>query len=199
MTILAFDTCLQACSVAVLKPGEDECVHVTDTIGRGHAEVLLPMIQGVLEQADLTFSDIGQLAVTLGPGAFTGVRVGISTARGLCVGLDLNAIGYTSLHVMAREVLDVIGTNDQFDLVVQIISELGINIDLRALLSGTVAGVFPLAEIIRASQETPAILSVLEGQRPFQLWQQLFERRHTAFADRVDRSAIVDLGVDIRE
>lgn len=102
MNILAFDTTMQACSAAVLTEAGG-CFSTLREIERGHAEALMPMVLEVLEQAQVTFQDIDCVAVTLGPGAFTGVRVGVATARGLGVALDKPVYGYSSLHVMAAQ------------------------------------------------------------------------------------------------
>ncbi len=108
MNILAFDTTMQACSAAVLK-SESEFFSVQQKLDRGHAEALMPMVLDVLDQAQLEFQDIDCVAVTLGPGAFTGVRVGVATARGIGVGLDKPVYGYSGLYVMAHFAKNALG------------------------------------------------------------------------------------------
>jgi len=73
---------------------------------RRHAEALAPAIAQVLEQAEVELGDIGAVAVDLGPGLFTGLRVGVATAKGLGQGLGLGVVGLTSLAVLARAAAD---------------------------------------------------------------------------------------------
>lgn len=100
MTILALDTSMNACSVAVLREDTPLAGRFAP-MDRGHAEALFPMIQAVLAEAGLSFSDITKIAVTTGPGSFTGVRVGIAAARAIALALSVPAIGVCSLEVMA--------------------------------------------------------------------------------------------------
>lgn len=74
---------------------------ISKEIGRGHAEHLPSVIQDVLDQAKLTFKDITHLAVTIGPGSFAGIRVGISYCRALALALKIPATGISSLNAMA--------------------------------------------------------------------------------------------------
>lgn len=69
---------------------------------RGQAERLLPMCQEVCAEAGLTFDDLDAIAVTRGPGTFTGVRIGLAAAKGLALALDIPLIGVTTLEVVAR-------------------------------------------------------------------------------------------------
>ena len=101
MKILAFDTCMQACSVAVLNNGELFSHKVE--LERGHAEKLMPMIDEVLQKADLSIREIDRIAVTRGPGSFTGVRIGVATAKALALALGAELVGTSSLHVMAAQ------------------------------------------------------------------------------------------------
>ena len=73
---------------------------------REHAEALVPMMSCVMDEAGLGYDALGAIAVTTGPGSFTGVRVGVATARGLALALDLPLIGVTSLEVMAHMALE---------------------------------------------------------------------------------------------
>jgi tRNA threonylcarbamoyl adenosine modification protein YeaZ len=112
MNILAFDTCLGALSVAVRwrGPGGEWLVrHAHEVRDKGHAERLLPMIDEVMQEAGLAFSDIGRIAVTVGPGSFTGVRVGVAAARGLALASGIATVGATSLAVMAHQAHELLG------------------------------------------------------------------------------------------
>ena len=113
MNILAFDTCLGAVSVAVRwrgAGGEWLTRHTHEVRERGHAERLMPMMAEVMEAAGLEFSDIGRIAVTVGPGSFTGVRVGVASARGLALASGIPAVGATSLAVMAHQADELLGS-----------------------------------------------------------------------------------------
>ena len=100
MKILALDTALGACSVAVL---DDAAVlaHRWVAMERGHAEALAPMVDEVVRASGVAFADFDRLAVTTGPGTFTGQRVGLAFARGLRVALKKPLIGLTTLESMA--------------------------------------------------------------------------------------------------
>jgi len=100
MNILSFDTTLNRCSVAVLAAGQ-VLAHKFQVLQRGHAEALMPMISDAMEMADLTFSDLDLIAVTTGPGTFTGQRVGLSAARGIGVARSLPVQGVGSLSAIA--------------------------------------------------------------------------------------------------
>jgi tRNA threonylcarbamoyladenosine biosynthesis protein TsaB len=98
--ILAVDTALGACSVAVLD-GETILAHQFVEMARGHAEALAPMVQDIMMQAGVAFSQLDRLAVTTGPGTFTGQRVGLAFMRGLRVALKKPLTGITTLEAMA--------------------------------------------------------------------------------------------------
>lgn len=98
--ILAVDTALGACSVAVLD-GEKILAHRFEEMARGHAEALAPMVEETMRQAGIGFAALERLAVTTGPGTFTGQRVGLAFMRGLRVALKKPLIGITTLEAMA--------------------------------------------------------------------------------------------------
>ncbi len=110
MKILAVDTALGACSVAVVD-GDAVRAHRLEAMDRGHAEALAPMVQAVMREATLEFSALERLAVTTGPGTFTGQRVGLAFMRGLRIALKLPLIGLTTLEAMAAEALHETGTD----------------------------------------------------------------------------------------
>jgi tRNA threonylcarbamoyl adenosine modification protein YeaZ len=98
MRVLALDTALDACAAAVLDTERRDLVaSETQPMSRGHAEALMPMVARVMDAARLEFSDIDRIAVTIGPGSFTGVRVGIAAARGIALAAGRPAIGLTTL------------------------------------------------------------------------------------------------------
>ncbi len=100
MNLIAIDTALEACSVGVV-PGDGAPVLLSETIGRGHAERLMPMIAVAMAEAGLAFADLDRIVVTVGPGSFTGLRVGIAAARGIALAIDRPAIGIGTLDVLA--------------------------------------------------------------------------------------------------
>ena len=99
--ILAIDTAWAACSVAFARPN-GAAVARHEPMTSGHAERLFPLMQEVLDEATATFADVEAIAVTVGPGSFTGVRVGVAAARGLALAAKLPTLGATSLAPMAR-------------------------------------------------------------------------------------------------
>ncbi|HEY2034383.1 MAG TPA: tRNA (adenosine(37)-N6)-threonylcarbamoyltransferase complex dimerization subunit type 1 TsaB [Rhizomicrobium sp.] len=105
MRILAADTALGACSVAVLD-GAQVLAHRFVTMERGHAEALAPMVEDAMRESGIPFADIDRLAVTTGPGTFTGQRVGLAFMRGLRIALKKPLIGVTTLEAMCAAAMD---------------------------------------------------------------------------------------------
>ena len=84
MRVLAIDTALEACSVAVLDTEESARARSRSLpMARGHAEALMPLIATVMSEARTEFAELDRIAVTVGPGSFTGLRVGVAAARGI--------------------------------------------------------------------------------------------------------------------
>ena len=117
MRILAIDTALEACAAAVLDTEQGKVASETLPMVRGHAEALLPLIQRVMRQADLAFAALDRIAVTTGPGSFTGLRVGISAARGIALAAGKPAVGLTTLSAFAAP---LIAQDDQTSVAVAI-------------------------------------------------------------------------------
>jgi tRNA threonylcarbamoyl adenosine modification protein YeaZ len=101
MKLLAVDTALGACSVALIED-KSILVHRHAFMDRGHAEALAPMVQDSMREAQVPFSELDRLAVTTGPGTFTGQRVGLAFMRGLRVALHLPLAGVTTLAAVAE-------------------------------------------------------------------------------------------------
>ncbi|WP_088346474.1 MULTISPECIES: tRNA (adenosine(37)-N6)-threonylcarbamoyltransferase complex dimerization subunit type 1 TsaB [Rhodomicrobium] len=112
MTLLAIDTSMTACSAALLRAGAAGPVQRFEPMERGHAEAIFPMIEAVMAEAGCRFADLTRIAVTVGPGSFTGVRAGVAAARGLAVAAGLPVIGVNSLEVMARGCLRRLGNEE---------------------------------------------------------------------------------------
>ena len=104
MKLLAVDTALGACSAALLD-GDTLLAHRFEPMERGHAERLAPMVEEVMTEAKLPFAALDRLAVTTGPGTFTGQRVGLAFARGLRVALNKPLGGITTLDAMAAQAM----------------------------------------------------------------------------------------------
>jgi tRNA threonylcarbamoyladenosine biosynthesis protein TsaB len=107
MRVLAIDTALEACSAAILdtdRTGGATSRSVPMT--RGHAEALMPLIAAVMAEARMEFADLDRVAVTIGPGSFTGLRVGVAAARGIALAAGKPAIGLTTLAALAAPVLE---------------------------------------------------------------------------------------------
>lgn len=114
MLTLAFDTAATSVSVALLN-GQDVVAADGRNMERGQGEALIPMIEQILQQAGLSPADVKRVAVSVGPGSFTGVRVGLAAARGMGLALHIPVVGITTLaaaayHVPAETVLAVADT-----------------------------------------------------------------------------------------
>jgi tRNA threonylcarbamoyladenosine biosynthesis protein TsaB len=106
MLILAIDTALDACAAAVLDTrGSRLIAHESQSMKRGHAEALMPLIGRVMNEAAIGFPALDRIAVTTGPGSFTGLRVGLSAARGIALAADKPVVGVTTLTAYAAPVV----------------------------------------------------------------------------------------------
>ena len=106
MFVLAIDTALAACSAAVLDSEHDSILaRESIAMNRGHAEALMPLLARVLEHAALEFAAIERVAVTTGPGSFTGLRVGIAAARGLGLAGGTPVVGLSTLSAFAAPLI----------------------------------------------------------------------------------------------
>src|SRR5919204_2428098 len=101
MRVLAIDTALEACSAAVLDPDGGITASESLAMTRGHAETLMPLIARVMNGARVEFAQLDRIAVTVGPGSFTGLRVGIAAARGIALAAGKPAIGLSTLSALA--------------------------------------------------------------------------------------------------
>jgi tRNA threonylcarbamoyladenosine biosynthesis protein TsaB len=106
MRVLAIDTALDACSAAVLDMTRGG-ITASETLAmtRGHAEALMPLIARVMNQAEVEFTELDRIAVTTGPGSFTGLRVGISATRGIALAAGKPAIGLSTLAGFAAPLI----------------------------------------------------------------------------------------------
>jgi tRNA threonylcarbamoyladenosine biosynthesis protein TsaB len=100
MIVLALDTCLDACSVAVCEDGRT-LASASQVMARGHQERLAPMTRAVMAEAGVAFAALDRIGVTVGPGSFTGLRVGLAFAKGLALALERPCIGIGTLEALA--------------------------------------------------------------------------------------------------
>jgi tRNA threonylcarbamoyladenosine biosynthesis protein TsaB len=106
MLILAIDTALDACAAGVLDTDAGKLIaQESQAMKRGHAEALMPLIARVIERSGIGFSSLDRIAVTTGPGSFTGLRVGLSAARGIALAANKQVVGLTTLTAYAAPVV----------------------------------------------------------------------------------------------
>jgi tRNA threonylcarbamoyl adenosine modification protein YeaZ len=117
MRVLAIDTALEACAAAVLDTERGVTASETLAMARGHAEALMPLLARVMGEANTEFSALDRIAVTSGPGSFTGLRVGIAAARGIALASGKPAFGFTTLAAFAAP---YIANDDTLSLAVAI-------------------------------------------------------------------------------
>ncbi|MDG2521491.1 tRNA (adenosine(37)-N6)-threonylcarbamoyltransferase complex dimerization subunit type 1 TsaB [Caulobacter segnis] len=99
--VLAIDTCLAASSAAVID-GDRTLASRTEPMMRGHQEALGGVVRETMAQAGVAFADLDRIAVTVGPGSFTGLRVGLAFAKGLATALNIPCIGIGTLDALAE-------------------------------------------------------------------------------------------------
>ena len=106
MLILAIDTALDACAAAVLDTRTSKLIAMeSQAMKRGHAEALMPLIARVMKESGLPFAALDRIAVTTGPGSFTGLRVGLSAARGIGLAANKPVVGLTTLSAYAAPIV----------------------------------------------------------------------------------------------
>ncbi|GGA89666.1 tRNA (adenosine(37)-N6)-threonylcarbamoyltransferase complex dimerization subunit type 1 TsaB [Brucella endophytica] len=107
MKILSLDTAASFCAAAIYDADEGRLLaSASENIGKGHAEVLMAYVERALQEANIGLDAIDRIAVNVGPGSFTGVRIGVSAARGFALALSRPAIGVTAFEGLSREALD---------------------------------------------------------------------------------------------
>lgn len=105
LPILAFDTSAAHCAAALLLPASQNTCRVIqrlEAMDKGQAERLIPLLEEVLAEGGVGWTDLKALAVGTGPGNFTGVRIAVAAARGLALGLGIPAVGVTRLEALAH-------------------------------------------------------------------------------------------------
>ncbi|CBI75853.1 conserved protein of unknown function [Bartonella clarridgeiae 73] len=119
MLILAIDTASIYCAVALVQH-KSVIARISKRIGKGHAEKLIGQIEQLTNQANIKLDQINRIAVNIGPGSFTGIRIGIATARALALALEIPAIGVSSLEALAAQV-----ANENTTLIISVVIEAG--------------------------------------------------------------------------
>jgi len=110
MLILAIDTALDACAAAVLDTDAGKLIAQESlAMKRGHAEALMPLIARVIKESGIAFASLDRIAATTGPGSFTGLRVGLSAARGIALAAGRPVVGVTTLTAYAAPVVSESG------------------------------------------------------------------------------------------
>ena len=107
--ILNIETATKNCSVSIAKDGKVLSYKDINTGGYSHAEQLHLLIEALLNEENLTFTDLTAIAVGKGPGSFTGLRIGISAAKGLCFALNIPLISLDSLLILANSIKETKG------------------------------------------------------------------------------------------
>ncbi len=158
MRVLAIDTALGACAAAVLDTEHGIIASESLPMVRGHAEALMPLLARLMDHAVLAFRHIDRVAVTVGPGSFTGLRVGIAAARGIALAAGKPAVGLSTLsayaapHLAEDETVPVLAAIDarHEHVYLQVFAAGGRSADAPRLV--------PLSEAVRAAAETRARL-----------------------------------------
>lgn len=107
--ILAIETATEACSVALVQDGKVLAQH-TEVAPNIHAVKLTGFIEQIFQQANRTYADLAGIAVSKGPGSYTGLRIGVATAKGMCYALDKPLLAVNTLEAMAYEAIQATWT-----------------------------------------------------------------------------------------
>ncbi len=99
MLILGINTVSDACEAALVRDGV-VVAELSERLNQGHDARLAPVVDALMKQTGVAFADLNRVAIVVGPGSFTGVRVGVAFARGLSLSLDIPAVGVTSLEAI---------------------------------------------------------------------------------------------------
>jgi len=99
MLVLGVNTVADACEAALVRDGAIAAEHA-EPMNQGHDARLAPVVETLMRRAGVAFADLDRVAVVVGPGSFTGVRVGVAFARGLGLSLDIPVVGVTSLEAL---------------------------------------------------------------------------------------------------
>lgn len=146
MNILAFDTCLGACSVAVgVDAGGalEKVEALYQPMATGQAEHLMPMIDSAMRTAGLGFADLNRIAVTTGPGTFTGTRIGVAAARALALATGAAVVGLSTLQLMAQDAVHKLAHSHQDHTVIVAVDAHRGQVYAQAFAAGTARPLSP--------------------------------------------------------
>lgn len=173
MNLLAIDTATSACSAALWlndSLGPSRCAFMQ----RGHAEALMPMVADIMAESGTGFADLQAIAVTTGPGAFTGIRIGLSAGRGFALASGLPLMGVTTLEAVAAA-QDAGGTkllvaldSKREDIYVQLFTADGLPAGIPvARLPEDIGALLPAGEPVAvAGDMADAVLNANAGRNP---------------------------------
>jgi tRNA threonylcarbamoyladenosine biosynthesis protein TsaB len=173
MNLLAIDCATNACSAALCLDGAPG-PHRHALMRRGHGEALMPMVAEIMSEAGLNFTDLQAIAATTGPGAFTGIRIGLSAARGFALAAGLPVIGVTTLEAVAAaqngegHPLLVALDSKRDDIYVQLFGPDGAALsEPLSRLPGEVEDILPTAQTVAvAGDMADAVLGALPDRDP---------------------------------
>ncbi|WP_336278816.1 tRNA (adenosine(37)-N6)-threonylcarbamoyltransferase complex dimerization subunit type 1 TsaB [Bartonella sp. CB175] len=103
MLILAIDTASIYCAVALVRD-KSVIARINERMNKGHAEKLIGYITQITDQANITLDQVNRIAVNVGPGSFTGIRIGVATARALALALEIPTVGVSTLEALAAQI-----------------------------------------------------------------------------------------------
>ena len=173
MNLLALDCATNACSAALWLNGQPGPARFA-VMRRGHAEALMPMVTEILEETGLKFTGLDGIAVTVGPGAFTGIRIGLSAARGFALAAGLPVIGVTTLEAVAaaqdsrgRPLLIALDSKRE-DIYLQLFNADGSPAsEPRALLPEEIEPILPADEVVAvAGDMADRVVLELDARQP---------------------------------
>jgi tRNA threonylcarbamoyl adenosine modification protein YeaZ len=159
MLLLAIDTALAACAAGVFDSGAARMLASESMImARGHAEALMPLIARVMDAADVEFSALDRVAVTVGPGSFTGLRVGLAAARGIALVSGKPAVGVSTLSAFAAPQI----ANEDGAAILAAIDARHDQVYLQVFASAgrtlVPPGIVTVAEAVRAAPAGPVVI-----------------------------------------
>lgn len=162
-TVLAIDSATDSCSAALWRNGI-LAAHAFTQQRHGHAEILLPMVRDVMGQARQAFATLDLIATTVGPGSFTGLRIGLSSARALALAAGKPIIGLTTLEVVAAaqpvsdDPLLVAIDSRREDIFVQLFSpDLSPLCPPAAMLAADITSILPAGAVAIAGNAADAV------------------------------------------
>lgn len=179
MRLLGMDTASNCCSAAIWSDGGIVAAR-HQAMTRGHAEAIMPMISDVLAETGISFDGLDGLAVTVGPGSFTGIRTGLAAARGLALATGLPLAGVSTLEIVAHDARSALAAIDltpdgpcglvaletrRADLYVQFFTSDATAIDEPlALRPDAVAAMLPPSPLVLAGDGVPRLAEFLSGR-----------------------------------